>query len=136
MAADWTHLHRDASTLGGLLTWPVEAPEGQDLYLDLPGVLTDDEHQPYDWTLCSEPVARIIDPDTEEVVANLTWVPRADGTFAFTASRVDIAAAAGDRRVRPMGRDLAWMCEITIPGGNHVQLVASNSPFMIRHKGA
>lgn len=136
MAADWTMLRRDASTRGGLLTWPVEAPEGEDLLIELPGILTDDEHEPYDWTACSEPVARIIDPDTEAVVANLTWVPRSDGSFAFTAARVDITTAAGDRAVFPMGRELAWMCKVTIPGGYHVQLVTSNSPFTIRHKGA
>lgn len=132
--ANWDNLRRDASVDGGLLQWPIEAPEGQDLLFSLPGVLTDDEHVPYDWTACSEPVAKVIDPGTEALICNLTWVPRADGTFDFTIARVDIPTSALDPQVYPRGRPLQWAAQITIPGGHHVQLVEL-SPFLIRHKG-
>lgn len=132
--ADWTHLHRDASNLGGLLYWPIEIVEGRDLLIELPGVVYDDEDQPYDFTACSEPVAQIVNPDTEAVVANLTWTPRADGTFGFTGARIDLTTAAGAKQVEPNGRGLEWACKVTIPGGFHVQLVGL-SPVVVRHKG-
>lgn len=132
--ADWTHLQRDASERGGFLLWPIEIPEGQDILLELGGVVSDDEWQPYDWTACTSPVAAIYDSVTEAVIATLTWVPRADGTFSFTATRTALAGAAGDKAVYLQGRDLSWACQVTVPGGSQVQLVAE-SPCTIRHKG-
>ncbi len=48
MAADWTMLRRDASTRGGLLTWPVEAPEGPACseHADHPAVVWDNHLRP------------------------------------------------------------------------------------------
>ncbi|WP_346007302.1 hypothetical protein [Janibacter terrae] len=132
--ADWTELQADGSESGGLIFWEVEIPEGRDVLLELGAVVTDSAGAVYDWTACTEPVANIYDVASETVVAALTWVPRADGTFAFTASRTVLADKAGSRAAFPAGRSLAWSAKVTVPGGLHVQLVAE-SPVTIRHKG-
>lgn len=132
--ADWAELQADASEGGGLILWHVEIPEGRDVLLELGAVVKDSAGAVYDWTACTEPVANIYDMSTETVVAALTWLPRADGTFAFTASRTVLADKAGDRSVFREGRPLAWSAKVTTPGGFHIQLVAE-SPVTIRHKG-
>lgn len=132
--ADWEELQADASEAGGLIFWELEIPEGQDVLVELGATVKDSAGEVYDWTACTEPSARIYDLRTETTVAALTWVPRSDGTFAFSASRVVLAGAAGDRNINREGRSLAWAAEVTIPGGHHIQLVAE-SPVTIRHKG-
>ena len=132
--ADWSELQADASESGGLIRWPIEIPEGRDVLLELGAVVRDSAGDVYDWTACSGPVASIYDVETETSVAALTWVPRLDGTFAFSASRSVLAGVAGDRRVTREGRRLAWAAKVVTPGGFHIQLV-TESAVTIRHQG-
>lgn len=136
--AEWNDLRVVASQRGGLLYWPVEIAEGQDSALTLPHVFSDDEWEVYDWSLATEAVAKVIHPVTEAALASLTFVPNYGGVLGrigFTIDRVASANLAANRAVNPHGADLRWAAEITLPGGHHIQLVTSNSPFLVRHKG-
>lgn len=131
--ADWDDL-RVAASKGGLIWWPVTLTEGDDPVIDLDAQVRDLNGEAFDWTTCTEVRARIYEPGSDVTVADLTWASTAAGILRFEASRADLDAAAGAHRTYPNGRDLAWACKVTIPGGHHVQIVAE-SPCNIEHQG-
>lgn len=132
--ADWSELQAAASEHGGLIEWHAEIPEGQDILLELEQTVMDSAGLPYDWTACTAPAAAIYTTPNEIVVVALTWIPRADGSFAFTASKEAMAGTAGNRSASTHGRSLSWAASVTLPTGVQIQLVAE-SPVTIRHKG-
>lgn len=132
--ADWYELRADAAD-GGLIFWPLVVTEDRDEPYELGAVVKDSAGAAYDWTACTGPVARIYDPTNDSAtLASMTWVPRADGTFAFTVSRTDVAALAGPRAQHPNGRRLMWAAKVVTPGGFHMQLV-EESPVTVQHGG-